>query len=345
MGTKLRELLVKKEISFEDLKGKKIAIDALNIIFQFLASVRQRDGSLLTDSKGNVTSHLVGLFTRTSKLLQYGIKPAFVFDGEPPELKRKEIKRRAELKKEAELRYREAVEKEDIEAMRKYSMRTVTVNDRIINESKRLIEAMGLPVVQAPSEGEAQAAHIVKKGDAYAMVSQDYDSLLFGVKRLIQNLTVSERKKLPGRYVYEKTTPVLIELDKNLRALEIDQKQLIALGMLVGTDYNPGGIKGIGPKGALKLVKKHGHNFEMLFREVNWDSYFDFPWKDIFDLISNMPVTDDYSLEWKGMDKKRLVEFLCDEHDFSKERVLSTIEKVSKSREEMEQKVLGGWVK
>jgi len=343
MGTKLKEILVKRDIEFEDLEGKKIVIDSFNIFFQFLSSIRQRDGSLLTDSKGNVTSHLVGLFTRTAKLLQYKIMPIFVFDGVAPALKKKEIERRTEIKKEAEIKYREAVEKENIEEMKKYLARTTRLTDEMIEEAKRLISAMGLPIVQAPSEGEAQAAYIVNKGEAYAMVSQDYDSLLFGVKRLIQNLTVSERKKLPGRYVFERVKPVMIDLDENLKLLEIDREQLIVLGMLVGTDYNIGGIKGIGPKNALKLVKRYGHNFDALFRDVKWDLYFDYPWNVVFDLIINMPTTDEYHLEWKRIDREKIIKLLCDEHDFNKERVLSILKKIDESTKKEEQKSLGRW--
>lgn len=345
MGTKLKEIIQKKEISLEELKNKKLVIDTYNILYQFLSSIRQRDGSLLTDSHGNVTSHLVGMFSRTCKLMQYGIKPAFVFDGKPPKMKWMEAERRAEAKAEAKLRYEEAVKKEDIEDMKKYAARTSKLTKEMIDDSRKMIEALGLPTIQAPSEGEAQAAFIVNRGDAWAEVSQDYDCLLFGVKRLLQNLTISEKKKLPGKLSYEKITPQLIELEPNLKHMGIDQEQLIIIGILVGTDYNPGGVKGIGPKNALKLVKEYKGRYDELFKEVKWSDYFEFSWKEVYALINEMPVTDDYELKWENINKEKIFKLLVDEHDFSPERVESTLEKLKKFKEEKKQAGLGTWVK
>lgn len=345
MGTKLKELAVRKEIAIEDLGGKKLVIDSFNVLYQFLSSIRARDGTLLTDSHGHVTSHLVGLFTRTAKMLELGIRPAFAFDGTPPKLKERENIRRSELKEAAEAKFRKAKEEENVEEMRKYSQRATRLTGDMVREAKLLIEAMGLPVIQAPSEGEAQAAHIVNNGDAYAEVSQDYDCLLFGVKRLIQNLTISEKRKLPGRLGYEKVVPQMIEVGETLKSLGIDQEQLIVIGILVGTDYNIGGIKGIGPKNALKMVKKHGRNFDALFEEAGWEKNFDFSWREVFDLIKHMPVTDDYSMEWKPVNPHKIKSLLCDRHDFSEDRVDSTLSKLLKENSRRQQKGLGAWFK
>jgi flap endonuclease-1 len=344
MGTKLKELVVKKEISIEDLKGKTLVVDSFNVLYQFLSSIRQRDGSLLTDSKGNVTSHLVGLFSRTSKLVNQGIRLAFVFDGAVPELKAKEIARRAHLKEEAFKEYKVAKEREDVEEMKKWAARTTKLTKDMIEEAKELIRAMGMPVIQAPSEGEAQAAHIVKNGEAYAEVSQDYDCLVFGVPRLIQNLTISEKRKKPGKLGYDTIKPEMIDLDDTLKNLDIDQDQLIALAMLIGTDFNPGGIKGIGPKNALKLVKKHDGKLDALFKEVEWDKSFDFGWKEVFDLLKHMPVTDKYEMKWHAPDREKIIKLLVDKHDFSMERVEKTIGEIVKKKVEKEQSGLGKWV-
>ena len=212
-----------------------------------------------------------------------------------------------------------------------------------IEEAKELIEAMGFPIIQAPSEGEAQAAHIVKNGDAYAEVSQDYDCLMFGVKRVIQNLTVSEKRKVANKLAYETVKPQIIDLEENLKNLGITNDQLIVVGMLVGTDYNIGGIKGIGPKNALKLVKQHGSDFDALFKQVEWEKSFDFSWKEVFDLIKHMPVTDDYKLVWKNPNKEKIIEILCDKHEFNRARIESALEKLEAEKKKLSQRGLDGW--
>ena len=344
MGLKLKDIIVKKEVAISDLADRKLVVDSFNVMYQFLATIRTRDGSLLMDSKGNVTSHLTGMFSRTASLVGSGLRLAFVFDGKAPELKKKERERRKEAKKTAQREYEIAREREDIDAMKKYAARTAQLTPEMVEEAKKLIAALGMPVIQAPSEGEAQAAHIVRKGEAFAEVSQDFDCLMFGVPRLIRNLTVSERRKMPSRLSYEVVKPELIELDENLRALGVTQDQLIAVGILVGTDFNPGGIKGIGQKNVLKLVAKHGEDFDSLFNEVQWDKTFPFSWSEVFGLIKNMPVTDRYFLEWKQPDVDAVMKLLVGEHDFSEQRVSDTLAKMDKAQEQHTQKGLGDFL-
>jgi len=340
MGVQITELLQAKEISLDQLKGKTIAVDAHLFLYQFLTTIRQRDGTPLSDSKGRITSHLIGLFTRSSSLMRSGLKLAYVFDGKAPELKEKERERRKEQKIAAKVKYEEAAEKEDIENMRKYAARTSRLTPDMIQESKKLITAMGIPIVQAPSEGEAQAAFMVKSSDAFAVASQDADSLLFGSTYLIRNLSMAGKRKRTNKLAYETISPQLISLSETLNHLGIDQGQLIALAMLVGTDFNPGGIKGIGPKNAIKLVKSHGRDFDALFREVKWDEQNATPWNEIFHLIKDMPVSSDYKLKWALPDKEKITRLLVDEHDFSMERVQSALEKFEKD-ESAPQKGLG----
>jgi flap endonuclease-1 len=341
MGVALKELITKKELNIKDLKDKILVIDAYNNLYQYITSIRQRDGSLLTDSKGNVTSHLVGLFSRTTKLMKKGLKLVFVFDGEPPELKKNERQRRKEIKIDAQKKYEKAVEKEDTEMMRKYAARTSKLTENMVKEAKELISALGLPIVQAPSEGEAQAAYMVKKKDAYAVISQDYDSFIYGATRVIQNLNISGRKKSKNTLSYERIKPELIMIGDIINELGIDQEQLVILSILVGTDYNKGGIKGIGPKTALKLVKQYGKDFDDLFKENGWSNNFDFPWTDVFYTIKNMQTTDDYILEWKTINEEKLKEILIEKHDFSETRVESVIKDFKNEKEKMQQKDLG----
>ena len=292
------------------------------------------------DSKGNVTAHLVGLFTRTTNLMQKGLKLVYVFDGKPPDLKQKTTEKRKSLKLEAEKKFLEAKKREDVEEMKKYAARTSRLTKDMVDESKKLISLLGLPSIQAPSEGEAQAAYMVKKGEGFAVGSQDYDSLIHGATKLVRNLSIVGRRKKGKTIGYETVKPELIDLSENLNSLGIDQNQLIALAMIIGTDYNPLGIKGIGPKNALKLVKQYKSDFDVLFKEVKWNNYFEFPWTDVYYLIKKIPTTDDYKLEWKEINNENLYELLVKEHDFSEERVKNTLEKFNTKNIEKQQKSL-----
>ena len=340
MGVALTELLLIKEIDLDFLRNKVLVVDAPMWLYQFLSSIRQRDGSLLTDSKGNVTSHLMGLLSRISNLSQQNIKLAFVFDGEPPKLKHLTLEKRKEIKIEAEKKFEKAKEKEDTEMMKKYASRTSRLTDEMIDEAKKLIESFGLPVVDAPSEAEAQASFIVKNHDAFAVATNDADALLFESPRIVRNLNMAGKKKKTNKLSYETINPDIINLEENLKHLGIKQEQLIALAMLIGTDYNAGGIKGIGPKTALKLVKEYGTNFEDLFNEVKWSEFFDFSWHEVFNLIKNIPVNKHYYLKWAAVDEEKIMKLLVDKHDFSEERVKSQIEGLVKHKEKKNQKGL-----
>ncbi|HLD02272.1 MAG TPA: flap endonuclease-1 [Candidatus Nanoarchaeia archaeon] len=335
MGVKLADLFPKAEINYDLLKGKKIAVDASNVLYQFVSSIRQRDGTPLMDSKSRITSHLVGIFTRFSNLISKGIKLAVVFDGKPPLLKIREQERRAFLKETAMEKFEEAKQEEDIASMYKYSKQATKLSREMFDESKELIKAMGMPVIQSPSESDAQMAFMNEQDDVWACSSSDYDCLLHGAPRLIPNLTLSQVRKLPNGKVV-KTQLELIDLKKGLRDLKITHDQLIALGILVGTDYNIGGVKGIGPKKALKLVLEH-KNFDDLFASVKAD----FNWKEIYAVFKSMPIMKNYQLRWQEPDVEKIKKILIDEHDFSEERVQSTIEKLNEVKKSREQKGLG----
>lgn len=341
MGVALTELLLIKEIDIDFLRNKVLAVDSSMWLYQFLSNIRQRDGSLLTDSKGNVTSHLVGLFARISNLMQQNVKLAFVFDGEPPKLKHLTLEKRKGIKLEAEKKLEKAKEKDDLELMKKYASRTSRLTAEMIGEAKKLVEAFGLPVVEAPSEAEAQASLIVKNNDAFALATNDADALLFEAPRIVRNLNMAGKKKKINALSYETINPDMIILDENLKHLGISHDQLIVLAMLIGTDYNSGGIKGIGPKTALKLVKEYETNFEALFNEARWQEHFDFSWHEVFDLIKNIPVNGNYRLEWKSLDEEKMNRLLVDEHDFSGERVKGQIENLLEQSKKKGQKGLG----
>ena len=341
MGVALTELLLIKEINVDSLQNKTLVVDTSMWLYQFLSSIRQRDGTLLMDSKGNVTSHLVGLLSRISNLMQQNVKLAFVFDGDAPLLKKLTLEKRKELKIVAQQNLDKAKEDGDEELMKKYASRTSRLNDEMKEEAKKLVEAFGLPAIQAPSEAEAQAALIVKNSDAYAIATNDADALLFESPRIIRNVSIAGRKKKTNKLSYETVSPDMIMLEENLKHLGINQDQLISLAMLIGTDFNIGGIKGIGPKSALKLVKKHENNFDSLFTEAKWAENFEFEWKEVFDLIKNMKVNKDYELKWSQIDEDKVMDLLVDKHDFSVERVKGHISELMKMKEKKGQKGLG----
>lgn len=341
MGVALTELLLIKGIDINFLQNKTLVVDSPMWLYQFLSSIRQRDGTLLMDSKGKVTSHLMGLFTRVSNLMEQNIKLAFVFDGEPPKLKHLTLEKRKEMKIAAQKNFDKAKETSDVLLMRKYASRTSRLTDEMIEEAKQLVEAFGIPAIEAVSEAEAQASLIVKKGDAFALATNDADALLFESPKIVRNLNMAGRKKVANKLSFETINPDIITLADNLKHLGIGQDQLIALAMLIGTDYNSGGIKGIGPKTALKFVKQHGNNFDKLFNDVKWQDHFEFPWNEVFDLIKNMPVDENYELKWNGIDEEKIKKILVDKHEFSEERVNNQIENLLKAKSKGGQKGLG----
>ena len=328
MGVNLRDLVPKVAVRLEDLSGKSIAIDAYNALYQFLAIIRQPDGTPLKDSSGRITSHLSGLLYRTSNLVELGIKPIYIFDGTPPALKEVEIKRRMKAKEEALIKYEQAIKEGKIEEARMYAQATSRLKDYMAEDSKRLLSLMGIPWIQAPSEGEAQAAHVVKRGDANYCASQDYDSLLFGAPRLVRNVTISGRRKLPSKNVYIEVIPEIVELEQVLKECGITYEQLIDVGILIGTDFNPEGVKGLGPKTALKLIKEYGSIENALPHLKNAD--FPVEPQRIREIFLKPKVTDNYKIEWKEPDVEGVVNFICRERDFSEDRVRKALEKMQK---------------
>ncbi len=325
MGVKLRGIIKANPIEIKRLKGKIICIDASNALYQFLAIIRQPNGTPLKDRKGNVTSHISGLFYRTVNLIEEGVKPIYVFDGQPPSIKEREIERRKAIREKAERMWKRALEIGDLEAARKYAQASARLTDRLVKDAKELLSYMGIPYVVAPEEGEAQAAHMVRRGDAWATASQDYDSLLFGSPILVRNLAISGRRKLPGKNVYIHIQPEIIELRSLFEEHGINRRDLIAIGVLIGTDFNEG-IKGIGPKTALKLIKKFEGDLLKVYesRGVSPPENLD----EIIRMFEDPKVTNDYKIAWSPPNEEEIIKFLCDIHDFSYERVRKAINRL-----------------
>lgn len=345
MGLNIKDIIPRKEIEISDLKDKVVFVDAYNMLYQFLSTIRQPDGTPLMDNKKRVTSHLSGIFYRNVNLLSEGIKLVYVFDGEPPKLKAGTHRIRSEGRELAREKYEEAKQEEDIEGMKRYSSLLIKLDSEMVRESKELLEAMGIAVVQAPGEGEAEAAYLSRIKNSYGVVSQDYDSLLFGATRLIRNLGLArKRKTISG---WQEIRPELIDLHQVLNSLEINLDQLICIGILVGTDYNPKGVPGIGQKRALELVKKYRQpvlifkNIEEQLMSLPEKDRFD--WQEIFELFHKPRVVNaDFS--FGKADEKKIKHILVEKHDFSEERVEKQLEKLHEMKERKKQKALGDWV-
>ena len=337
MGVNFKDLIPKTQIKLEDLSGKIIAIDAYNPIYQFLSIIRQPDGTPLKDSTGKITSHLSGLFYRTSNLVEMGIKPVYVFDGIPPTLKSAEIARRRQVKVEAVASYEKAAASGDTAKMRMFAQAATSMKDYMQEDSRKLLDLLGLPWVQAPSEGEAQAAHMTKRGNADYCASQDYDSLLFGAPKLLRNVTISGRRKLPSKNLYVDIVPEVVELAKTLNEVGITYEQLIDVGILIGTDFNPDGIKGLGPKTALKLIKQHG-TLEAALPHIKNASFPVEP-NCIRQIFLHPEVTDNYKLEWKEPDEEGIIDFMCRQKEFSEERVKKSLDKMTAGSKKQKGKV------
>ena len=337
MGLQIGDIVSRKEVTFSDLKGKIIAVDAYNAIYQFLSSIRQPEGTPLMDSKGRVTSHLSGLFYRNIALLSEGIKLIYVFDGEYHELKGKTHEIRGEGKEKMREKYEDAKDEEDIEAMGKYARGFSRLTGEMVSESIELLESMGVGVVMAPGEGEMQCAQLVREGGAWAVGSQDYDSLVVGGTRLIQNLTLARRRKTRSGFVY--IAPELISYEGVLNELGITGDQLIALAILVGSDFNPGGVKGIGPKKALTLVREKKFPVK-IFGVLEEEGKVEFNWKDVFEIFKKPNVSKGVKVKFGGLDEEEVKRVLVEEHDFNLDRIEKGLGKLRVGRGKSEQKTL-----
>ncbi len=332
MGVAIRDILAdcKETLTWDGLSGTA-AVDAHNALYQFLSIIRQPDGTPLMNGSGRITSHLSGILFRTVNFLEKGIKPVFVFDGKSPEFKQETIEQRREVRTRADEAWKAALREGDMEEAYKQASASARIDSYIIASSHELLDLLGIPWVQAPSEGEAQAAHMAQGGSVTYAVSQDYDSLLFGSPVLVRNLTVSGRRKTRGRTIT--VNPERIVLSSLLDCLGVTREQLVEIGILVGTDFNPG-IRGVGGKTALKVVRNGEFESVIAEKQPGFDP------APIRDFFLDPPVTDDYALEWRAPDVEGVAEMLCGRYDFSEERVRSALAKVSVKAT---QKTLDAW--
>lgn len=336
MGVILTPIVKRKPIPLRYLYGKSFAVDANHTLYQFLSIIRKGDGSPLTDPNGNVTSHLAGLVFRTSRLLcDFKMKLVFVFDGVPPRLKDKEIERRKAFRDKALTEWRGALQRGDLKEAFSKAVSSTKLERRSIEDTKYLLDALGIPFVQAPSDAEAQASFMASKGDVWAVASRDYDSLLYGAPRLVRNLGMQPTEFLPSKGVLKTLEPELISLEDVTTGLSISRKQLVDLAIIIGTDFNEG-LRGIGPKRALKLIGQYG-SIERMPPEVRYGLG---DYESVRSVFLNPQVTEYYSLGYRKMDEQKVLSFLCDEKGFSEGRVRLVLDRMRKAHSELESRYL-----
>ncbi|UCE81546.1 MAG: flap endonuclease-1 [Methanobacteriota archaeon] len=338
MGVNISKLVPSTPLRLNDLAGKAVAIDAFNTLYQFLTTIRQPDGTPLKDRNGRVTSHLSGLLNRNAALIEFGLKPVYVFDGRPPELKEKTLKARREAREAAQREWEDAIEAGDMKRALTKASQSTRLDDEMIDEARTLLDALAIPWVDAPGEGEAQMAFMTMKGDVWAGASQDFDSLLFGTPTLIRNLTLSRKRRVAASKTAD-VSPELIELEKVLASLHLTREQLVDMGILVGTDFNEG-VHGIGPKRALKMINELG-----TLERISAEGRIVVPhgYEEVRRIFLEPEVTEDYSLSWPTRNEEDVRRLLCDNHGFSVERVDSVLTRLRAASTLHSQSSLDRW--
>lgn len=266
------------------------------------------------------------MFYRTIRLIENGIKPVYVFDGKPPQMKSGELAKRAERREDAQKALDKATEAGDVEDMNKYNRRLVKVTQDHVRESKELLKLMGVPYIEAPCEAEAQCAAMVKAGKVYATATEDMDALTFGTNILLRHLTTSEARKLPVQeYTYEKV----------IEGLELSRDEFIDLCILLGCDYCDS-IKGVGPKKAIEYINKY-KKIEDILENIDTTKYTipeDWNYQQARELFINPDVADPETVElkWTDPDEEGLVAYMCGERQFNEDRIRSGAKKLVKAK-------------
>ncbi|KAG8041819.1 hypothetical protein G9C98_007123 [Cotesia typhae] len=314
-----------KESELKNYFGRKVAIDASMCLYQFLIAVRS-EGAQLTSADGETTSHLMGMFYRTIRLVDNGVKPLYVFDGKPPNLKGGELAKRAERREEAQKALEAAEEAGNAEDVERFNRRLVKVTTAHATEAKQLLTLMGIPYITAPCEAEAQCAELVKSGKIYATATEDMDALTFGSNILLRRLTFSEARKMPVQEIH---------LDKVLAEMELNKDEFIDLCIMLGCDYT-GSIRGIGPKRAVELIKTH-RCLEKILENIDTKKYSvpeDWNYKEARELFRNPEITkaDEIDFKWGEPDEEGLVKFMCGDKQFAEDRIRNGCKKLMKAK-------------
>lgn len=336
MGVKIQDLIIRNEIDFSKLAGKIIAVDAPNIIMSLFNFVRKNsDGSpagLILDRTQRPISHLYGLLYRTNFFYSKKIFPIFCFDGLDSDLKKLKTKDRLNDFLFAEKLYKSLILSGNRQNARNLALSKEYMWPNIIRESKQLLGALGVPYINSPASAESQCAQLVKDKIAHFSNSQDFDSLLFGCPRTLQNLSKSLKRKVHGRWAYQKIIPVQINLKESLNGLKIDQFQLVDMALLIGNDYFFG-VKNIGPKHALKFLLKH-NNLEKVIQEEKDKYDFSSLTPDIIAKVRKIFLLPEVigrhqDVRWNYPNEQKTLSLLCEDHHLNKERVKTNFDKFS----------------
>lgn len=350
-----------REVPLNSLHGRKIAIDASMAIYQFLIAVRSGSGggqaaTMLTNAEGETTSHIQGMFNRTIRYLTEGMRPVYVFDGKPPSLKSGELQKRREKRDKAEASLKTAQEEGNVEEQDKQSKRLVRAGQKENDDCKKLLSLMGVPVLVAPCEAEAQAAALARAGTVYAAGTEDMDALTFRAPVLIRKMTFANA----GKSMLQS-----INYQKALDGLEVTHDEFVDLCIMLGCDYCDS-IKGVGPKTALRLIKQH-HSIETILDNIDQQKFIvpedwipsnkkqtkeyntdDEDQEDAEEekveeeqdepvyvkarrLFNEHEVAENVKLEWKPCQPEALTKYLVDDMGFNPDRVKSSIEKLQKA--------------
>jgi flap endonuclease-1 len=324
MGVKLKDLITSTQISINDLKGTRVAIDGMNMLFQILYNPAQRQKGLPNtyyyDSTHRVITHLYGWLQKLSHFYSLKILPVVVFDGKPDAFKRLETKNRAHDYNYAKKEYEKAMAEGDHNAAKFFANSRSFLFPNCVKESIELLRYCGCPVINAPSESEAQCAALQQAGVVQYVISNDYDTLLFGASSIVRKLTFAPQFPIQ-----------LINLQENLDTLEITREQLIDISILLGNDYFREGIPNIGPKTALKsihayqsipnMIKKH----PALFTELPLAKY-----RQILSLFLKPISIDIEKISLGPFNHELLVELLLHNHTLNPDRVKRALDKFGK---------------
>ncbi len=327
-----------KSLPLKTYTGQIFSLDASLSMYQFLISTQQIKSGFsiadLRDSEGNLTGHLLGIFNRTIMLMENGIRPVWVFDGTPPEAKKNVLKKRKEIKENAEKEKSEAKDEGDMEKALKFANQTIRIDKKMVEDAKKLIKLLGIPVIEAPSEAEATCSIMAKDKICYCACTEDMDTLCFGCPILIRDLSNKD------------DNVIQIELDLVLKGLNLNMDEFIDLCILCGCDYSSR-IEGIGAINAYKLIKEHKNIENVLKYAEKYNKDNSHKKKMVYDLETfnyelarklfkepEVVNTKEIKLEFKKPDFEGLKEFLVKEKNFSESRIDNAIKRldVAKSK-------------
>jgi len=335
MGIKLQNLVIRNKIEFSELACKIIAIDAPNIVMSLFNFARKEgvnsSGGAILDRTQRPISHLYGLLYRVNFFYSKKIFPIFCFDGKDSELKKLNTKDRLNDFRFTEKWYQKAYQSGNRELAKQIALSKEYMWQNIIQESKKLLSALGVPFIESPASAESQCAQLVKEKIVHYSNSQDYDSLLFGCPHLLQNVSKSLKRKIQGRWTYQKVVPYAIHLKETLNQLGIDQFQLVDMALMMETDYFPG-IRSIGPKTALKLIKQYNTIETIIKKEYSKYDFLDLTHevimkiRKIFLVPEVVKISD--SLSWTFPNEPQILSLLCEEHNLNRERVENNVTKL-----------------